>query len=385
MTHRELSHEFSPNGGIEAGEVENSEFLTRQLITYIGNKRALVAPIEKAIRHVRERMGGRRLVSVDLFSGTGFVSRVLKQHSHVVIANDLEDYSSAVNRCFLTNRSLVDPHSLQWVVDELNALADSGASHDGFVSELYAPKDDTNIQRGERAFYTNDNARRLDFFSQEIRKLPELSYHLLLGPLLSSASIHANTSGVFKGFYKEKSTGLGKFGGTAGDALARILAPIHLAVPVVSRWESECRVEQRDANQLIATLPEHDLLYVDPPYNQHPYGSNYFMLNLLTNYERPKSFSNVSGIPVDWNRSEYNVRSKSFSLLSHVVASAAAKFILVSFNSEGFVSTEEIRGELERYGNVDEIVIPYNTFRGSRNLRERPTYVSEHLFLLEKG
>ena len=30
-----------------------------------------------------------------------------------------------------------------------------------------------------------------------------------------------------------------------------------------------------------------DLAYFDPPYNQHPYGSNYFMLNLLVHYRRP--------------------------------------------------------------------------------------------------
>ncbi|MDR0684304.1 MAG: DNA adenine methylase [Spirochaetaceae bacterium] len=36
-----------------------------------------------------------------------------------------------------------------------------------------------------------------------------------------------------------------------------------------------------DSNKIINNIPEVDLAYLDPPYNQHPYGSNYFMLNLI--------------------------------------------------------------------------------------------------------
>jgi len=32
---------------------------------------------------------------------------------------------------------------------------------------------------------------------------------------------------------------------------------------------------------------------LDPPYNQHPYGSNYFMLNLLADYREPADVSAV--------------------------------------------------------------------------------------------
>ena len=39
-----------------------------------------------------------------------------------------------------------------------------------------------------------------------------------------------------------------------------------------------------------------DLVYLDPPYNQHPYGSNYFMLNVIANNQTTK-ISKVSGIP----------------------------------------------------------------------------------------
>ena len=308
----------------------------------------------------------------------------MKQHSTLVASNDLELYAQAIGECFLADRDEKLIAEVEWHVAHLNRAALDGAEHDGFIRELYSPADDNNIQEGERVFYSNDNARRLDFYVQELAKLPEEIRCLLLGPLLSSASIHANTGGVFKGFYKDKRTGLGKFGAAAGDATNRILAPITLEVPVQSTFRSEHKVFKRDANDLASDLEMFDLVYIDPPYNQHPYGSNYFMLNLLTNYERPIDISKVSGIPKDWNRSDYNVRKRSLPLLTDLFDNIPARFLLVSFNSEGYVSTEEIKAALESHGRVDEEIMKYNTYRASRNLRDRSIHVNEHLFLLDR-
>lgn len=364
---------------------EDPDYLSRQLITYIGSKRGLATNIERAVMEVRRRLGGRRLTALDLFAGTGFVSRLLKKHSTFVIANDLEPYSEVANRCFLSNRSPDVERRVAEVVAELNRLAESEDDlPGGFIREMYSPHDDKAIQPGERVFYTNENALRLDFFAQAISALEEPVRSLLLGPLLSRASMHANTSGVFKGFYKDKHTGVGKFGAAAGDALKRILQPIWLETPVLSRFDSEYSVTRADANVIARNLPPTDLVYIDPPYNQHPYGSNYFMLNLLVNYERPTNYSQVSGIPTNWNRSGYNVRKQSLPLLVDLFEHLPARFLLVSFNAEGYIETEELRRALEARGSVEEFVIPYNTFRGSRNLRDRSIHVNEHLFLVDR-
>lgn len=368
--------------GVELAE--NPEYISRQLITYIGNKRGLADPIERAVREVRDRVGGRKLRSLDLFSGSGFVSRLLKKHSSLIAANDMEAYARAVSECYLSNRDEKLLAEAAALVAHLNDVAAKGVLRDGFIRDLYSPADDTNIKFGERVFYSSDNARRLDFYAQEIQELPADMRRLLLGPLLSKASIHANTGGVFKGFYKDKHTGIGKFGAAAGDAVSRILAPIELEVPVMSMLETEHEVYQEDANTLASNMGEFDLVYIDPPYNQHPYGSNYFMLNLLTNYERPKEVSKVSGIPTDWNRSGYNVRKQALPLLDELFAAIPARFILVSFNSEGYVSTDEIKSVLGKHGRVDEMIVKYNTYRASRNLRNREIHVHEHLLLLDR-
>ena len=363
---------------------EDPDFLAKQLITYIGNKRRLALNLERAILEIRRRLAGRRLIVADLFAGSGFVSRLLKQHSSLIIANDLEAYSATASACYLSNWDQAVAEAVSSLVDSLNRRAEAGETHPGFIQEMYAPSDDRSIEYGERVFYTAENARRLDFFAQEIAKLDEPIRSHVLAPLLSRASMHANTSGVFKGFYKDKHTGIGKFGAAAGDALKRILEPIRLEAPILSRYESESVVMKADANDAIAELPSCDLIYLDPPYNQHPYGSNYFMLNLLVDYERPNEVSDVSGIPTNWNRSGYNVRKRALPLMKELFARAPARFLLVSFNAEGYITTEALRVALEEHGTLDEIVVPYNTFRGSRNLRGRSIHVNEHLFLLDR-
>ena len=238
---------------------------------------------------------------------------------------------------------------------------------------------------GERVFYTSRNSRYIDTARKLIESVdPELQ-HFFLAPLLSEASIHVNTSGVFKGFYKDSSTGIGKFGGNNGDALKRILGDIHLPFPIFSRFECDVEVHRGDTNRVSQSINNVDVTYIDPPYNQHPYGSNYFMLNLIAENIRPNSTSKVSGIPVDWNRSDYNKKKKAYASFEELVNNLDSRYLLVSFNSEGLISRDDMIKLLKKYGKIDVLETNYNTFRGSRNLNGRSIHVKEYLFLLEKS
>ncbi|MFH0910228.1 MAG: DNA adenine methylase, partial [Planctomycetota bacterium] len=346
---------------------ENPEYISRQLLTYIGNKRALLGQIGTAVGRVKQRLGKTRLRVFDAFSGSGVVSRFLKAHASSVISNDLEDYAAVTARCYLRNRSSVDIAAISEVIDELNNRVQSDKLPPGFIEELYSPKDERCITKDDRVFYTKSNARRLDNYRRLIDTVPCDIRDLLMGPLLSRASVHANTSGVFKGFYKNRDTKVGQFGGSGSDALVRIKGEIKLDLPVLSNFECEYEVLQEDANVVANRIRALDLAYIDPPYNQHPYGSNYFMLNLLVRYERPRHVSRVSGIPTDWRRSGYNVRAKSLPLLRELLHAIDAPFLLVSFNNEGFISPDAMRAMLSELGPVDVLETQYNAFRGSRN------------------
>ena len=363
---------------------EDPGFLSEQLITYIGNKRALLDFIGRGLITAAERLGRRRLRIADLFSGSGIVSRYVRRFASDLISNDLEEYAEVINHCYSTNKSQLDITLLRKMHGDVTARLTTKPYLPGTISELYAPHDDHNIQPGERVFYTTRNAMYLDTARAYIGELPKELQRYFLAPLLAEASVHANTAGVFKGFYKSTETGIGKFGGTNGDALFRIKGEISLPFPIFSNYECNVQVFRMDANKLAPAMQEVDIAYIDPPYNQHPYGSNYFMLNLLARQESPSSISEVSGIPNNWARSSYNKRPHALPAFESLVADVKAKFLLVSFNSEGFIGMEDMVRLLQKHGKLKMLETKYNAFRGSRNLRNRDIHVKEYLYLVEK-
>ena len=365
-------------------DVENPAYLSEQLITYLGNKRSLIGSIEKVVQKVSKNLGKERLSTCDVFSGSGVVSRMLKKYSYEIHANDFESYAALVSRAYLTNKFEIDFTALSTSIEKINKIVSDGKGPAGFIRKLYSPVDDTNIKSGERVFYTNENARRIDAYAQLIREEPEEMQDLLMAPLLSAASMHANTGGVFKGFYKNSETGIGQFGGSGVDALSRIMSPIELKLPVLSKFESKVKVTQTDAAFLFNQMKPIDLAYLDPPYNQHPYGSNYFMLNLIVNYREPLSISEVSGIPDDWQRSAYNKRNEAFDSLEALVSNLPSRYILLSFSDDGFLNPRDLQSLFKKLGKTEVFDIEYNTYRAARNLAGRAKKITEHLFLVER-
>ena len=219
-------------------KVEKNEYLTQQLITYIGNKRTLLNFIGEGINEVQKRLRKNKLKMFDVFSGSGVVARYFKQFSELLIVNDLEKYSTIINECYLTNENELNIFTLRKQYFQITEEIEKNLRK-GLISELYAPLSDTHIKPDERVFYTSRNAMYIDTARQMIEELPQKEQKYFLAPLLSEASIHANTSGVFKGFYKNKETGIGHFGGLNEDALFRIKGNIKLPFPIFSNFNCE--------------------------------------------------------------------------------------------------------------------------------------------------
>jgi adenine-specific DNA-methyltransferase len=363
---------------------EDESYLANQIITYIGNKRSLLKFIAEGIRIVQNRLNKHKLKMFDVFSGSGVVARHFKQYSELLLVNDLENYSRITNECYLSNKDSLDIHLLKCMYNELVNTVTNKTLEAGIVTELYSPKDDDNIKPGERVFYTRRNAMYIDTMRNLIETIDDKYKKYFLAPLIAKSSIHSNTSGVFKGFYKNKDTGVGQFGGSNGDALPRIKGDIVLPFPVFSNFACESIVYNGDSNVIVKEAPEVDLAYLDPPYNQHPYGSNYFMLNLILENKYPENLSRISGIPGNWNRSAYNKKPFAYHALTELTADIKAKYVLISFNSEGFISVDEMKGMLKKIGRLEVLETTYNTFRGCRDLSNRDIHVKEYLYLLEK-
>ena len=357
---------------------ENKNYLTKQIITYIGNKRSLIPLIHTAVEIVKEEIGKNKLNIFEPFSGSGVVSRYFKQHSLKLIVNDLEDYTVPISKCYLSNLMDVNYDKFLTWHDKLTNLLNSNLNS-GFITELYAPKDDLNVKLNERAFYTVENAKIIDTAREFISSCPYEFQPLLLAPLLSEASIKVNTCGIFRSFYKNKNN-IGYYG--KGHDLKRIRGKINVSIPFFSNFQNEVEIYKNDATSTAKIISGVDLTYLDPPYNCHSYGANYFMLNLITNYERPTEITPVAGVPVDWKRSLFNKKRKAKNAFWELLSNIKTKYLLISYNSEGYIDYDSMIEMLSKLGTVKVFSQLYNTFKSCRNLHNRSKHVMEYLFLV---
>lgn len=355
------------------------KYLTKQIITYIGNKRKLLSFINEGIEEIKKDLNKQFISILDGFSGSGIVSRFFKEYiASELYVNDWEDYSLPINQCYLSNRSTVDINSIRDIINQLN----KERTYKGIITNNYAPKDDLNITSKDRVFYTITNAMIIDSIRLKIDDYEEKYRPYLLAPLLSEASIHVNTSGVFRGFYKNNQ-GIGQFGSSKEYHLQRIKGEINLSIPVLSDREILYTIYKDDIINVVKQIPEIDVAYFDPPYNKHPYGSNYFMLNIIVNNKILGNQSKISGIPNDWKRSTYNKYKEAISSLRELIKETPAKYILISYNNQGIISIEEFKNIMKEYGDLRILTKNYISFKGGRN-NGKTNKVNELLFMLKK-
>ena len=345
------------------------DYLTDQLIPYIGNKRKLLPLIRQAI----ELTGRKSGTFVDLFAGSGVVSRLAKTMGFGVIANDWEPYSEIINKAYIATN--VPPAFLRLGGME-NAFASLNAlpGERGYIAKHYCPSDDENYDTAsERMFYTQQNGRRIDAIREQIARWREggeidsVEESILLAPLIYQASYCSNTSGVFKGFHNG-------WGGATKTAWYRIRGFLTLRPPVLFDNGVENLVTREDASALAGEI-DCDIAYIDPPYNQHQYGSNYHLLNTVALWDKPPIAEFISdngardkaAIRPDWRlrRSPYCYKSTALEAFEGLVSRLRAKHVLVSYSTDGIIEAGELLKSLAQRGSLSVVRRRYKRYRVS--------------------
>jgi len=109
------------------------------------------------------------------------------------------------------------------------------------------------------------------------------------------------------------------------------------------------------------------------------------MLNIIANEAKEADIQDgICGIAKNWHRSAYNKKGKAEFAMDELIANTPAKYILISYNNEGIIPIDSFKRILKKYGDFDLMTQEYNTYRGSRNLRQRNNKVQELLWILEK-
>lgn len=345
-------------------------FLTDQLIPYIGNKRKLIPLINDAI----DATGVESGVFFDAFAGSGVVSRLAKMKGLQVISNDWEPYSEIINKAYIAANSLpafTNLGGLENAIKTLNGLPGIR----GYIAGHYCPADDENYDvETERMFYTQENGRRIDAMREQILiwrndgVIDETEEIALLAPLIYQASYCSNTSGVFKGFHCG-------WGGATKTAWYRIRSFLSLDVPLFFDNHQE-NIIYRDDAAVVASSIKCDIAYLDPPYNQHQYGSNYHLLNTVALWDKPAINEKISGngyhdkaaIRKDWRterRSDYCYKSSAFDAFKNLISRLNARYILTSYSTDGILDLEDLLSCLSERGDLSVMIRRYKRYRVS--------------------
>lgn len=350
-----------------------NEYVFNQLIPYIGNKRKLLNLIQRAIAKTDVSHQG---VFLDAFAGSGVVSRMAKKIGFSIIANDWEPYALEINRCSIECNQPPAFAALGGYTNAIALLNNLSPVADWITCHL-CPSDDENydIQR-DRMFYTRANGMLIDAMRLQISEWYErgLINHTekacLLAPMLYEACYTSNTSGVFKGFHNG-------WGGQTKTALYRILSRFELRPAVFYDNHRHNSVYKMDSLELAREMARYntrvDIAYLDPPYNQHPYGSNYHVLNTITLWDKPPLSEKIEGrnkaaIREDWRiqrRSAYNYKEEAVKAYEDLINSINTKYILTSYSTDGTIPLRTLVTICTRRGHTEFVYRSYKRYRVS--------------------
>lgn len=376
------------------------EYLFHQLVPYLGNKRRLLHLILEALEQTgtlnTDGKKKRAPIFADFFAGSGVVSRLARENGYRVIANDWEPYSHALNHAVLSCVEAPKFEQLggyQKAIDYLNRLPLAK----GWVTHNLCPRNDEEYDPArDRLFFKRRNGMRIDAIRQQIANwqaegaINDIEMSALLAPLLYSASFVSNTSGVFKSFHHG-------WGGKTQTALERIesllwLTPSrfcekgNIEQPAAEMW---CVDAQRLADQMSGF--EVDVAYLDPPYNQHAYSSNYHVLNALTLWDQvdlptPDTKGFKSGIDRAWRKerpSAYNSSKHAKDAYEKLLSTINARFILTSYSTDGNISaTDLLKANLAR-GKVTLLTQDVPRYRVSKQRQSERARVLEFIVITD--
>jgi adenine-specific DNA-methyltransferase len=283
------------------------------VIKYLGSKRRLVDEIGQILSAVEAHS------AVDLFTGTTRVAQEFCRRGATVTCVDTAAYSEVLAQCYVvTDSTLVDPAEIDAALARLSALPDRR----GYVTEVFC----------ENARYFHpDNGRRIDAIRQGIDDLyPDHWLRpILLTSLLEAADRVDSTVGLQMAFLK--------------DWAPRALRPLKLVAPVLTPGSGVAI--RGDAIETAAALGSVDLAYLDPPYNQHRYFTNYHVWETLVRWDAPEYYG-VACKRLDARseetRSPFNSRKHMPAALAGLIQNVDAETVVVSFNSEGFVPLDAL-------------------------------------------
>lgn len=335
----------------------------KAVMNYIGSKQSLLDFLETTIEEFTGYKEGDCFVFGDLFAGTGVVGQRYKEKGHSVISNDIQYYSYVLNKHYIENIPELDDSLLEYF-NNLNPVK-------GFIYNNYCEGSGSG-----RNYFTNENGMKCDAVRIELERLYRAGeindnlYFYYLASLINSIDKYANTASVYGAFLK------------------------HIKKPAQKEFMLELlpvgngnigKVYNEDINELIKKVGG-DVLYIDPPYNNRQYCSNYHVLETIAKYDTPK-LRGVTGLRDEtYQKSKYCSKRTVIDIFEDLIKNADFKYIILSYNNEGLMDLKTIKDIMSKYGEYDFFTKEYRRFKADRdeNRTIAADITTEYLHCLRK-
>jgi adenine-specific DNA-methyltransferase len=305
------------------------------VVKYIGSKRMLVPIIERLV-------GGLPIATAcDVFAGTTRVGQALRRGGLTVRSNDLATYSEALGQAYIAADATVDRGRLRELLDHLRRVP---PVH-GYFTETFCVRS---------RFFQPHNGMRVDGIRDEIDRLDLTAVErgLVLTSLMEAADRVDSTCGLQMAYVKRWAPR------SFNDLELREPAAVAGPAGTVSRL---------DANALAAELDGVDLAYLDPPYNQHSYFSNYHIWETLMRWDAPEHYG-VACKRVDCRttKSSFNSRRSALPALSGLIERLPTPWIVLSFNDEGHHDPAALAALLSEKGHLRTLAVDSRRYVGAQ-------------------
>jgi adenine-specific DNA-methyltransferase len=307
------------------------------VIKYLGSKRRLVQAISALA------FGCGSVTAVDLFTGTTRVAQELKRRGAFVTAVDTATYSEVLAQCYIaTDQAALDPAELAATIAELNALT----GRRGYFTEVFC----------ERSRYLRpENGAKVDAIRDAIEENYRESalYPVLLTSLLEAADRVDSTTGLQMAYLKQWAP--------------RAWHPLVLKVPDLLPGSG--RAIRADARAVLALIGPVDFAYLDPPYNQHRYFTNYHVWETLIRWDAPDHYGIACKRADSRNpstRSEFNSRGTMPVALAEIVRNIEATVVVVSCNDESWLGRDELVAMCAIRGHVELLEFDSKRYVGAQ-------------------
>lgn len=333
---------------------------------YLGNKDSITGTIKELILSKVNIQPDT--IFFDAFCGTGSIANTFKNVCDVIINDNLNCATTYAYGRMVANTctfELLGFNPFTFFNSNKNTV-------EGFFHRTYSPGGSS------RMYLSEYNAGRVDYFRQTIEEwynnnqITEPEYKYLLACLIESVSFVSNTAGVYGAFLKkwdERALKDIQFINISDDEHATHHIEVH-----TNRLEN-----------IISTI-NCDILYLDPPYTQNQYGTQYHLLETLILNDDPENVSKITGSRSTREmRSDWSKIYKVHILFDKILAKTSARHIFLSYNNAGDMSKDYIEAIMKRYGIEDTyecFTIPYKKYENWKSKNKNEHF--EYLFYVEK-